>query len=221
MKVLIKNAIESDVPDLLAIEHDAWGDGGENIGAHSDKIKSRITSFSTGVSIARTAEGEVVGSQYAFCFDWSGEVNSLTSWDELTACGATERVHVDGGNTGFLVGVGVIPCYRGVRFVHNLRWQAELKASELLIAFTLDNLFKAGVKQVVGNARIPAYHTNPGVSVAEYCQLRREDGKLYDPVLRFHERMGAKIIKPVAYSMEDPESCNAGCWVLYQQRFAL
>jgi hypothetical protein len=94
-----------------------------------------------------------------------------------------------------------------------------MRISELLIARTLDSLFNYGVEKVIANARIPDFHTRPDMSVDEYCQLRRPDGKLYDRVLRFHERMGAKIIKPVPYSLEDPQSLNAGCWVLYQYRF--
>ena len=95
-----------------------------------------------------------------------------------------------------------------------------MRISELLIAVTLDNLFQLGVEQIIGNARIPGYHLRPGLTVEEYCQLRRGDGKLHDPVLRFHERMGAEILKPVPYSMEDPESRNAGCWVIYRHPFA-
>ncbi len=204
--------------ELLLVEAEAWGTGGENIGASSEKLSRRIASFSRGVSLARTEDGSVAGSQYAFRFNWNGDPNLLTSWDDLTACGWTDKVHVCGGNTGFLVGVGTLPRFRQMAFGHRLRWKRPLRASELLIAVTLDNLFP-GVTSVIGNARVPAYHQRPDLSIEEYCRLRREDGKLFDPVLRFHERMGATILKPVVYSMEDPASRNAGCWVTYRQPF--
>jgi hypothetical protein len=89
----------------------------------------------------------------------------------------------------------------------------------LLIAETLDKLFTLGVKQVIGNARIPYYHKRPDLDVGAYCALCREDGTSFDPVLRFHKRMGAEILRPVPYSMDDPESRNAGCWVLYRKPF--
>jgi hypothetical protein len=156
-----------------------------------------------------------------------------------------------GGNTGFLVGVGVVPQVRGKRYgrvcvakgpeygpahlvafepgvevpshpelVSHLRWHGCYKISELLIARTLDTLFDAGVQHVIGNARVPAFHQRPDMHISDYCRLRRPDGKLFDPVLRFHERMGAEVLKPVEYSMEDTESRNAGCWVIYRRRFA-
>lgn len=220
MYINIQNARAINLDDLLQVEQEAWGDSGENIGASTNKIRGRIQSFPTGVSIAYSATGAVAGSQYAFCFNWNGNLDVLSSWDRLTANGDTKKMHVTTGNTGFLVGVGVIPHYRGVYFAHNLRWEPKLKVSELLIGYTLDNLFASGVTQIVGNARIPGYHTKPELSVDDYCTLRRDDGLLYDPVLRFHERMGAQVIKPVSYSMEDPESRNGGCWVQYSQQFA-
>jgi|GEM_PF-2475029 len=204
---------------LMLVETEAWGTAGENIGASRDKIARRIASFPAGVTLARTNDSQPVGSQFAFRFDWNGSPEALTSWDDLTACGWTDTVHCPQGNTGFLVGVGVAPAFRQKEFVHALRWKKPMRASALLIAVTLDTLFRLGVKQVIGNARVPAYHKRPELSVDDYCSLRRDDGKLFDPVLRFHEAMGADITKPVAYSMDDPESRNAGCWVVYRRPF--
>lgn len=218
-----------DVSKLVQVEQLAWDLGGENLAASEAKIVARITAFQQGVTIAiaetcspenTTSSGEIAGSQYAFVTNWNGDLDNLTSWDDLTNEGQYHEVHNLSGNTGFLVGVGVVPDFRGQKFYHN--WAGSdnpFKVSELLIAKTLDTLFEAGVKQVIGNARVPAYHTMPGLGINEYCQTRRDDGKLYDPVLRFHERMGGKVLKPAEYSMEDPQSLNAGCWVIYEQPF--
>ncbi|OGG40727.1 hypothetical protein A3A21_01910 [Candidatus Jorgensenbacteria bacterium RIFCSPLOWO2_01_FULL_45_25b] len=206
---------------LLDVERRAWGTaGGEELEASSAKIKARLTSFREGITLA-VVEKIPAGSQYAFRFDWDGDSTSLSSWEEGTKHGWTDQVHVATGNTGFLVGVGVNPEFRGEKFTHNLRFPHTMRISELLIARTLDNLFEMGVEQVIANARIPLYHTRPEMGVDEYCELRQEDGAPYDPVLRFHERMGAKILKPVEYSMEDAESRNGGCWVLYSGLFSI
>lgn len=205
---------------LVEVEKMAWSSPGENIEASREKLALRAVSYPGHQSVVLAmVDGAPAGSQYAFQFDWDGRVDSLTSWDEITAFGWTNKVHRAGGKTGFLVGVGVVPKFRGVRVAHKLRWRGEYKISELLIAKTLDNLFRHGAEKVIANARIPFYCRQPGLGVCEYCALRQPDGKLFDPVLRFHERMGAKVIKPVEYSMEDAESLNAGCWVLYQHRF--
>lgn len=209
---------EEQVSALAHVEELAWNAPGANVGASAQKLRARVHSFPEGVTLATVAE-QAAGSQYAFRLDWDGDPQSLRSWDEHTAQGWTDKVHCASGNTGFLVGVGVVPAFRGTRFRHSLRWPGSYKLSELLIARTLDILFASGVRQVIGNARVPAYHTKLTMPIPEYCRLRRPDGALYDPVLRFHERMGAQVFKPVEYSMEDPESGNAGCWIVYRHRF--
>jgi len=227
---------QKDIDYLVEVEKLAWSSPGENIEACREKLEMRVRSHHGNQSVVLAIVGdEPAGSQYAFQFNWDQNIAGLSSWEEYTAGGWTNRVHVPGGNTGFLVGVGVVPKFRGIKVKHNLRWPGEYKISELLIAQTLDNLFREpspetgdyfGLQQVIANARIPFYHkfiesgqTQSFRSLHDYCSLRREDGKLFDPVLRFHERMGAKIIKPVEYSMEDAESLNGGCWVMYQHPF--
>jgi hypothetical protein len=205
---------------LVEVEKLAWSSPGENIEACREKLALRAVSYPGHQSVVLAMVGdEPAGSQYAFQFNWDQNIAALSSWDEYTASGWTNKVHNSLGNTGFLVGVGVVPKFRGLKVTHNLRWLGKYKISELLIAKTLDNLFRRCVKQVIANARIPFYHMQSHLSVHEYCALRRDDGKLFDPVLRFHERMGAKIIKPIEYSMKDAESLNGGCWVVYQHRF--
>lgn len=208
----------TDMDKLLEVEKLAWSSPGQNIEASREKIEKRLESFGEGITLA-LVNGQPAGSQYSFRFSWNGNKTILTSWDAFTAKGWTNRVHRSTGNTGFLVGVGVVPEFRGQLVDHNLRWSGKYKVSILLVARTLDILFDQGVRQVIGNARVPCYHQKPGLTIDEYCQLRRDDGKLFDPVLLFHESLGAKILKPVPYAMDDAESLNAGCWVIYNHRF--
>jgi len=220
MKAVFSRPSVEDMDFLVEVEKLAWSSPGKNIEACRQKLQARVESHSKGQSVVLALiDGVAAGSQYAFRFNWDENVNNLRSWDEYTAEGWTDKVHDPQGSTGFLVGVGVVPTFRGTKVIHNLRWPGEYKISELLIAATLDNLFGGGVRQVIANARIPAYCQHPEMDVGAYCAFRREDGRLFDPVLRFHERMGAKMLKPVPYSMEDKESRNAGCWVIYKQLF--
>ena len=235
--VSVETSQVDELDQLLSVEQQAWGASvGNDLEASREKILRRMQSFPEGVTVAKIrghvgvcGESSPIGSQYAFRFQWDGDLAYLTSWDECTAYGWTDKVHCPQGNTGFLVGVGVVPSCRRCLYYHSHiipatkwggeRWEKPMRVSELLIAVTLDNLFRLGAKRVVGNARIPGYHLRPDLTAEEYCHLRRGDGKLSDPVLRFHERMGAEILKPVLYSMEDPESLNAGCWVIYRRPF--
>ena len=225
MKVLLSGVRTlKDVDNLITIEELAWSTPGENVSASKAKIEGRINS---GQCVTLAMHGSrPVGSQYAFRFNWDGDIEKLGSWDKHTAEGWTDKVHVPNGNTGFLIGVGVVPEFRGLKVEHNLDFMPPDKISCLLIAITLKRLFSHGgkfvpVKRIIGNARVPFYHLHPELSIDEYCQLRRKDGKLFDPVLRFHEGMGATLIKPCEFSMEDAESLNAGCWVQYLPQLAL
>lgn len=212
--------LTEDLDSLVEVERLAWASPGKNIEACREKLRARVESHQRDQSVVLALiDGRAAGSQYAFRFNWDEDVNNLRSWDEYTAEGWTDKVHNPQGTTGFLVGVGVIPAFRGIRVSHNLRWSGEYKISELLIAATLDNLLMHGCRQVIANARIPFYQKHPEMSVDGYCKFRQDDGKLFDPVLRFHERMGAQMLKPVPYSMEDQESLNAGCWVIYRHPF--
>lgn len=218
--VILFSPKEEYLDCLQEVEVRAWNTAGKNISASREKLRQRIASNGNSQTVVlATVNEEAAGSQYAFRFNWDENIGKLKSWDEYTCGGWTSRVHQSDGNTGFLVGVGVVPEFRRQKFDHNLRWSGSYRISELLIAFTLDDLFDKGAKQVIANARVPFYHKRPDLNINEYCDLRGEDGLLFDPVLRFHERMGARLIKPIDYSMEDEESLNAGCWVLYQRKF--
>ena len=214
-----------EASELELVEKFAWATPGENMKAASEKINGRLRSYAYGITLATLTQSSdkprTAGSQFSFRFNWNGNLKTLTSWEKGTNHGWTHQLHNPRGNTGFMVGVGVIPEFRGYKVNHNLHqlWPKKYKISELLIAYTLHKLFYDGVQQVIANARIPWYHKKPHLSPKEYCQLRQQDGRRYDPVLRFHERMGAKIIKPVTFSMEDDESLDAGCWVLYCRPF--
>ncbi len=221
----IKETGKQFINHLVEVEKLAWLAEGENILASREKILVRLSDgHSNQSAVLAIANGKAAGSQYAFRFNWDNDIGGLGSWDGHTCFGWTNKAHNPKGNTGFLVGVGVVPEFRGIKVEHGLRWPGGYKISELLIALTLDNLFSvnnngSGVTLVIANARIPFYHKKPDLTVEEYCYLRRGDGLPYDPVLRFHKRMGAEIIKPVKFSMEDDESLNAGCWVLYKNPF--
>jgi hypothetical protein len=211
-KVSLQFAGRDDVKGLCDIEHAAWSLPGEVIEAEPRKIEKRVETGQV-VTIARVG-GQPAGSQFAFKFNWNGNVETLTTWDDLTANGWTDKVHVPDGNTGFLVGVGVVPKFRQDVFENNLV-ESPQRISQLLLVNTFIKLHQEGIRHVVGCARIPFYHQKSVLDIEAYCSYRCDDKKLFDPVLRFHERLGAKIIKPVAYAMDDQESLDGGCWVKY------
>lgn len=201
------------VDALCEVEKLAWSSLGENIEADRDKIGKRLECFPQGVTLA-TVGGKPAGSQYSFKLDFDDDPSTLSSWDELTHSGWINEVHRPDGKTGFLVGVGVVPEFRRLTFSSNVAAE-ERRISELLIIYTLEKLKASGARNVIACARVPLYYTKPDLSIHEYCALERDNQEPYDPVLRFHKRLGATIIRPIEYSMEDAESLDAGCWVRY------
>ena len=102
-----------DVDYLVEVEKLAWSTPGENISACREKLLARVESHGGSQSVVlATIEKKPTGSQYAFRFNWDKNINGLCSWDEYTAEGWTNKIHSPLGNTGFLVGVGVVPEFR-------------------------------------------------------------------------------------------------------------
>ncbi len=205
-------ATKNDIKALCFVEEHAWSLQGEVIKAEPEKIHKRVETGQI-VTIAKINR-QPVGSQFAFRMNWNGNLESLTTWDQLTSEGWTDKVHVSTGNTGFLIGVGVVPKFRGQGFSSNLVSSPQ-RISQLLIINTLKGLYSQGVKQAIACARIPMYNQKPKMLVEEYCRLHREDGQLFDAVLRFHKGLTAQILKPIDYAMNDLESLDGGCWVKY------
>jgi len=139
--------------------------------------------------------------------DWDHLVKTglPNDWYEATDSGYVLNTHKPDGNTGFLIGVGIIPEARGLKLVDKLV-EAVLKDAE-----------KKNLKQVIGYVRLPGFHKYSNqITIEEYFNSKREDGQYLDPVSRFHSRMGAKLLCVIPNAMyDDAESHGYGALAWY------
>ena len=119
------------------------------------------------------------------------------SWLEKTGNGSLET-HVPTGDMAFGASLSVSKAKQGI-------------GSRMVLSAILISLIGEGLKSVYLGARLPGYHKfNHALSAEEYVFSKREDGQRVDPEIRFFERKGFEIVEVVPEYMYDPDSCNYG-----------
>ena len=118
---------------------------------------------------------------------WDGTAEDLPSgWEE----GFVEGMTTDREPGALMaLAISVLPGRQGSRL-----------SSRMIQAFR-DNARAAGLPSVLAPVR-PTWKTRyPLIPIEEYMAWRREDGELFDPWLRLHERVGGEILAPAPRSM--------------------
>jgi len=123
----------------------------------------------------------VLGRGQTVPFRWDG------SWDDLPdgVEGVFDRVfEEDGGEPTTLSAVVAVldPATQGRGL------------SRLVIEGMRTAAGRAGLDALVAPVRPTLKSRYPLIPMEEYCTWRREDGQLFDPWLRVHERLGAEIL---------------------------
>ena len=239
----VYQATVKDIYKILEVENAAWPQPDMDEGcivASSEKFKNRINA---GCVMKAVYEGEDIKLKNGYKLKKEQmigvisyqiikldvkldkileEVNKIKefSWKELVKKGFPEnwytatdngyinKTHNPNGNTAFLIGVGVIPKIRGAQMVN-----------KLINSVLKDVKYNKWKKDwVIGYARVPQYCKNRNIPLNEYVKKTREDGKLFDYGLRFHENNGAKVVCEIPYSMDpedDLESLGCGALAIY------
>lgn len=75
--------------------------------------------------------------------------------------------------------------------------------SRTVLLEMIETARRNGLLGVIAPVRASFKPKHPEISIEEYADWRREDGQLYDPWLRTHERLGGKClgVAPRAYSV--------------------
>jgi ribosomal protein S18 acetylase RimI-like enzyme len=193
-KIIVRNAVTDDINDVMRVEREAWP---PEIQAPREKFESRLKVFPQGFFVA-VLNGKIMGVSTS---EIIAHDSPPRKWEEITDNGWIKSTHSPKGNAVYVVSLGVSPLAGGKGI------------GSLLIQAQKNLVKKLGLKCLVLGARCPEY-SKPEFSevpVEKYVQLRRNDGQLRDMELRFYERNGLKVIKPVLrYMDEDPESKHYG-----------
>jgi hypothetical protein len=122
---------------------------------------------------------------------WDGTLDDLPRGID----GAFHRAfEEDGANVLCAVNVTVPPPLRGRGLSSD--------ALEHMRGLAREHAFDALIAPVMPTEK----HRYPITPIERYARWRREDGQLFDPWMRTHERLGAEILKPEPHSVRVPGS---------------
>ena len=188
---VIREARIADLERLAYIEEQCWPGSRRT---SKNIIKSRIENYPEGQFVMEK-EGIIVGVVYSQRIEGKDQFYKMktdTAWE----------FHTPAGNIAQLLGVSVLPTYQGHGFGDELL--------DYLINFYKS---KKEILNFFGVSFCKNYRQQNELSLNEYVHLRDKNGFIKDPILRFHERHGARVgglLK--GYRPDDYQ--NDGCGVL-------
>lgn len=194
----------SIMDEVVRVENETWP---EEIRASRAKFESRAAIFPEGFFLG-FSDGKLWGVATAEIINFS-PAKPCTSWEEITDNGWIKKSHTSDGNALYVISIGVSP------FASRHGIGSALLAAEKRL------LSQLCLKWLVLGSRLPgfaAWHQqNSALAVSDYLLSKNEKGESIDPLIRFYERAGLKVIKVVPNYMEDdPESENYGVVMAWQ-----
>ena len=191
---IIHNLDDAHISEVMRVEAEAWP---EELRASEEKFRSRLKIFPEGFF------GIYVGSVLA------GTLTSMRTnkqptedlkWAEVTGDGYIKN-HEPNGRWLYVASLGISGRHAGQGLGKQL-----LAGGAFRLAKT------SGCAGVFLQARPCDYDkyckTNGELPIERYLKLRKADGSHIDKELRFYERAGFEIVKPVENGEEDKASRN-------------
>ncbi len=199
-KIKIRTAKMEDIPEIIIVEEEAWPEG---LRATEEMFRSRIETFPEGTLVAENTS-RIIGVVATEIIKYVG---TPLSWYDITDNGSIRGTHDPNGDTLYGVDLSVSPySLRGV--------------SRSLLLAVGKFVIARNLKRILFGARIPRYHKfchrmNP----EEYIKARTNSGKILDPELGFYVSIGLQITELLPDYIKDPDSCNYGVLLLWQNPF--
>jgi len=211
-KPLIRPAGPADLPGILELEKQAWG---EDSAAMKEMVLSRIMTFPEGNLVAILG-GEIVGLLCTLLVKNYDLRNTFRTWYEATDYGQIAGLHDPEGETVYGVNLSVMPSIRE----HNI--------GRMLVCHGIEHLVVgANRPMTVLGGRMNGYakylSKNPGTDPGEYLQLV-VDGKTKDPSINFFTGLefrgiNYRAVRVLPDYFEDPESLDNGVLLVWDNKF--
>ncbi len=165
---------------------------------------ARVLAWPEGQLVAE-ADSRIVGVSTAQRITASFLCEHIASYEALTDQDRFTRSHHPEGEIYQLVGVGVLPDFRGHRLGRVLVDEQIARARRL-----------PGIRRIIGFTRPVGYGQHPDLPVDEYVRWTDESGQPCDPVLAFHLTAGAKLVSVHPdFRPRDTASGRAGVLIEY------
>ncbi len=155
----------------------------------AEKLLPQIRSQFADLEIALLDGEELVGAAWAVPIRWDGTVGNLPAGytDSLARALARPRAEAD----------TLVICAAQVHPAHSGRGLG----APLIVGLT-ELAERSGYRKVVAPLRPTAKHRYPLAPIERYAAWLRADGSAFDPWLRTHLRLGARLLCPAPASQE-------------------
>lgn len=187
----IRHPYPDDLHTLIHLESLCWP---ESLRTSASELQQRIKEFPREQWVVEL-DGQVVGVAYTQRIE---SIESLTS----STIESVSTLQSKQGPFLQLLGLNVHP-----------DMQAQGLGDQLRIFLLQWAKLKGGIDCVVGVSRCKSYVDHSHISIEDYIKKQTEQGKVFDPILRFHVEGGASIVGIIPrFRPEDVE--NQGCGIL-------
>lgn len=198
--IKVRQATIEDIEGILNLEEEVWPEG---LRATRAQFVSRIETFPEGILVA-IADSTIVGVVATEIVNYDLVGPGLT-WREITDNGLIKKTHNPNGDTLYGVDLSVSPF--------------GINAAKLLMEQLGKFVIKYNLKRGILGARIPRYHrVADEIKVEAYVNGLRGNRSI-DPELVFYTRLGLRTAKVIPNYIEDPESCNYGVLMVWDNPF--
>jgi hypothetical protein len=136
------------------------------------------------IAIDRDQPDRLVAKGYSVPFSWDSDPDEslpACGWDDIILTAALDRLAGRRGTVVSALEIAIRTDLRGKGL------------SSTMLAAMRRNAAELGYASLVAPVRPNGKHRYPHMSIAEYANLRREDGLSVDPWLRVHLRAGGRI----------------------------
>jgi GNAT superfamily N-acetyltransferase len=205
IRVIIRKAVSAEAATMAAVDARSWPAA---LAANTEQHFARLLAYPEGQLVAEIT-GRIVAAASAQRITQTFLLANCESYHRITDGGRFTQSHNRNGEIYQLVGVGVLPEFRGRK--SGVWLGRELVDRQVAFARRL-----RGVQRIVGFTRPAGYHRHKEMAIDEYLSQRRSNGKLLDPVVAFHVDAGAQIVSVHAnFRPEDTEACGYGVLIEY------
>lgn len=140
--------------------------------------------------LVEQATDELVAKGHTVPCAWDGTEESLSTFD-ATLAGAFALLDAGGTADTLCAASAEIPPHHRGRGLARVVLEAMAALAD-----------RAGLARLIAPVRPSLKHRYPTIPIARYAAWRREDGQLFDPWMRVHERLGARLGPTAPHSLQ-------------------
>ena len=199
--ITLRAAQLEDAAAMAAVDQVSWP---TNMSTGADGYHCRVLAYPAGQLLA-VSNGEIVGVSTAQRITSEHLKQNSNNYARVTDSDRFTTSHNDAGEIYQLIGVSVLPKFRGFNLGRQLVDEQITRARQL-----------PEIQRIIGFTRPAGHHEHAEIPMSTYISMHRSSGMHIDPVLAFHLEAGAEIVSlHKGFRPEDTESNGYGVLIEY------